>query len=105
MLYDEPFTGQDPISMGVLLRLIRLLNDVLELTTVVVSHDIHETAGIADYIYLLDRGHVAAHGTPEALRQGSPWARQFMNAEPDGPVPFHYGGPTIAADLLGEGRA
>ncbi len=105
MLYDEPFTGQDPISMGVLLRLIRLLNDVLGLTTVVVSHDIHETASIADYIYLLDRGHVAACGTPEELRQGSAWARQFMNAEPDGPVPFHYGGPSIAADLLGLAEA
>jgi len=101
MLYDEPFTGQDPISMGVLLRLIRLLNDLLGLTTVVVSHDIHETASIADYIYLLDRGHVAACGTPQELRQGSAWARQFMNAEPDGPVPFHYGGPSIADDLLG----
>jgi phospholipid/cholesterol/gamma-HCH transport system ATP-binding protein len=100
MLYDEPFTGQDPISMGVLLRLIRLLNDTLGLTSVVVSHDIHETAGIADYIYLLDRGHVAAQGTPDELRNGSAWARQFMNAEPDGPVPFHYGGPSIESDLL-----
>jgi phospholipid/cholesterol/gamma-HCH transport system ATP-binding protein len=99
IMYDEPFAGQDPISMGVLVRLIRLLNDALKLTSVIVSHDIHETAGIADYIYLLDRGHVAGHGTPAELREGSDWVRQFMNALPDGPVPFHYPARPIAADL------
>ncbi len=101
VMYDEPFTGQDPISMGVLLQLIRLLNDALGLTSIVVSHDVQETAAIADYIYVLAGGRVIEHGTPEALaRSSSPWVRQFMNGLPDGPVPFHYPAPDYAEDLL-----
>ncbi len=101
ILYDEPFTGQDPISMGVLLKLIRLLNDALGLTSVVVSHDVAETAAISDYIYLLSEGKVVARGTPDELHVSeSAWARQFMHAEPDGPVPFHYPAPDFADDLM-----
>ncbi|HXH04730.1 MAG TPA: ATP-binding cassette domain-containing protein [Candidatus Competibacteraceae bacterium] len=105
ILYDEPFAGQDPISMGVLVKLIRLLNDALGLTSVIVSHDIHETASIADYIYLIAEGQVVAQGTPQELgRTTSPWAEQFLHALPDGPVPFHYPAPAYVDDLL-EGGA
>ncbi|WP_440996866.1 ABC transporter ATP-binding protein [Arhodomonas sp. SL1] len=106
VLYDEPFSGQDPISMGVLVKLIRELNDALGLTSVVVSHDVKETAAIADYIYVLADGVVVAEGTPEALRASdSPWVRQFMDARPDGPVPFHYPGPSLASDAFGGDRS
>jgi phospholipid/cholesterol/gamma-HCH transport system ATP-binding protein len=102
ILYDEPFAGQDPISMGVLLKLIRQLNDALGLTSVTVSHDVRETASIADYIYVLGEGKVIAHGTPDILKQSrSEWARQFLEGLPDGPVPFHYPAPDYARDLLG----
>ncbi len=102
VMYDEPFTGQDPISMGVLVRLIRTLNDALGLTSIIVSHDIEETRAIADYIYLLSGGKVVAEGTSEELeRSDSAWAQQFLHGEPDGPVPFHYPAPDYADDLLG----
>ncbi len=105
ILYDEPFTGQDPISMGVLVKLIRTLNDALELTSIIVSHDVAETASIADYIYVVAGGKVIEHGTPAALRDThSEWARQFLEGLPDGPVPFHYPAPPFAADLLGGGE-
>lgn len=107
IMYDEPFTGQDPISMGVLVKLIREINDALGLTSIVVSHDVQETSAIADYIYLLSNGKVVAHGTPEALgRSDSEWADQFLNAKADGPVPFHYPAQPFADDLLAgeEGR-
>ncbi len=101
IMYDEPFTGQDPISMGVLVKLIRELNDALGLTSVIVSHDVQETAAIADDIYLLSDGKVVAHGTPGELeRYESEWARQFLQALPDGPVPFHYPAPDFTEDLL-----
>lgn len=100
IMYDEPFTGQDPISMGVLVRLIRNLNDVLGLTSVVVSHDIEEAASIADYIYLLSGGKVVAGGTAEDLANSdSEWAQQFMKGKPDGPVPFHFQSKPYASDL------
>ena len=101
IMYDEPFTGQDPISMGVLVQLIRLLNDALGLTSIIVSHDVQETASIADYIYLISEGKVVQHGTAEALDKApSEWAQQFLRGLPDGPVPFHYPAPEYAADLL-----
>jgi len=101
IMYDEPFTGQDPITMGVLLQLIRKLNDSLRLTSIVVSHDVQETAAIADYIYVLSGGKVVGEGTPDALaRTSSPWVRQFMQGLPDGPVPFHYPAPDYIGDLL-----
>jgi len=105
ILYDEPFAGQDPISMGILVRLIRRLNDALELTSVVVSHDIHETRSIADYIYVVADERIVGEGTPDALdRAGSEWVSQFMQGLPDGPVPFHYPGPAYLDELL-EGPA
>ena len=105
ILYDEPFTGQDPISMGALVRLIRTLNDTLGLTSVVVSHDVEETSSIADYVYVLSGGRIVGRGTPEELGRGaSPQVRQFMEGEPDGPVPFHYPAVDYGEDLLAEGE-
>lgn len=104
IMYDEPFTGQDPISKGVLVELIHRLNDALGLTSVVVSHDVNETAAIADYIYVLSGGKVVGQGTPEELaRSDSDWVQQFMNAQPDGPVPFHYPAQDYVADLMDGG--
>ncbi|MDD5034528.1 MAG: ATP-binding cassette domain-containing protein [Methylococcaceae bacterium] len=101
VMYDEPFTGQDPISMGVLVKLIHDLNHGLGLTSIVVSHDVRETATIADYVYLISEGKVIGQGTPEQLDLSvSPWVRQFMHGEADGPVPFHYPAPAYAQDLL-----
>ncbi len=91
MMYDEPFTGQDPIAMGVLVKLIKSLNSALGHTSIVVSHDIQETLSIADYIYLIADAQVVAHGSPEQiLTQDSPKVKQFMQGLPDGPVPFHF---------------
>lgn len=106
IMYDEPFTGQDPISMGVLVELIRKLNDALGLTSVIVSHDVQETAAIADYIYVLSDGKVVGAGSPEELgRTDSAWVQQFIRGLPDGPVPFHYPAPDYAEDLLTGGTA
>lgn len=102
IMYDEPFTGQDPISMGVLVQLIRLLNDALGLTSIIVSHDIHETVSISDYVYLIANGKIVGAGSPEALAQDrDPWVRQFIQGLPDGPVPFHYPAQDYAEDLWG----
>ncbi len=101
IMYDEPFTGQDPISMGALVQLIRLLNDALGLTSVIVSHDVQEAAAISDYVYLISGGKVMGHGTTQQLRDtDSEWVKQFMQGLPDGPVPFHYPAPAYAEDLL-----
>jgi phospholipid/cholesterol/gamma-HCH transport system ATP-binding protein len=101
IMYDEPFTGQDPISMGVLVKLIRSLNDASGLTSIVVSHDVQETAAIADFIYVISNGRVIEHGRPDAMMNSdSPWTRQFMNGLADGPVPFHYPAPGLARDML-----
>jgi len=101
IMYDEPFTGQDPISMGALVQLIRLLNDALGLTSVIVSHDVKEATAISDYVYLISEGKVMGHGTPEQLRgTESEWVTQFMQGLPDGPVPFHYPAPPYVDDLL-----
>lgn len=105
IMYDEPFTGQDPISMGVLVSLIRHLNDASGMTSIVVSHDVAETAGIADYLYLISGGRVIAQGTPADLAASpSEWVRQFMDGEPDGPVHFHYPAAPLPVELLGERR-
>ena len=102
ILYDEPFSGQDPISMGVLVSLIRRLNDAARMTSVIVSHDVHETASIADLIYVISEGKVVEHGTPQALLNSKkPWTRQFMLAQADGPVPFQHPAPSLEADFLG----
>jgi phospholipid/cholesterol/gamma-HCH transport system ATP-binding protein len=100
IMYDEPFAGLDPISMGVTANLIRHLNDTLGSTSILVSHDVNETFGIADYVYFLSGGKIVAQGTPEEMRASShPYVKQFVNAEPDGPVPFHYPGKSLADDL------
>lgn len=106
ILYDEPFAGLDPISMGVTANLIRKLNDALGSTSVLVSHDVNESFGIADYVYFLSNGSIVAQGTPEEMRHSAdPYVRQFVHAETDGPVPFHYPGKALADDLgLGSGR-
>jgi len=104
ILYDEPFAGQDPISMGVLVQLIKRLNEALGLTAVIVSHDIKETLSIADYVYVIADGQVMAHGTPQRLdADRDPRVSQFMHGEPDGPVPFHYPAIDFHADILGSG--
>jgi phospholipid/cholesterol/gamma-HCH transport system ATP-binding protein len=101
VLYDEPFTGQDPISMGVLVKLISELNQALGMTSVVVSHDVREASSIADYVYLLSDGKVMDHGTPDALWGArSEWTQQFLNGQPDGPVAFHYPAAPFRDDLL-----
>jgi phospholipid/cholesterol/gamma-HCH transport system ATP-binding protein len=100
IMYDEPFAGLDPISMGVAANLIRRLNDALGSTSIVVSHDVHETFLIADYVYFLSQGRIVAHGTPPQMQTSDdPYVRQFVHAEADGPVPFHYPGRTLAEDL------
>jgi phospholipid/cholesterol/gamma-HCH transport system ATP-binding protein len=103
IMYDEPFTGQDPISLGVLVKLIRTLNDALNLTSVIVSHDVSETLSIADYVYVIAGGKVIGEGTPDMLRQDkSSQLKQFLEGLPDGPVPFHYPAAALVNDLMGE---
>jgi phospholipid/cholesterol/gamma-HCH transport system ATP-binding protein len=105
ILYDEPFTGQDPISMGVLVHLIKSLNNTLGLTSIIVSHDVHETSAIADYIYIISDGKIVDHGSPEQIRQSpSEWVQQFMNGTADGPVHFHYPARDYVDDLLSIGK-
>lgn len=101
MMYDEPFTGQDPISMGVLVRLIKRLNELLGITTIIVSHDVEETCSIADYVYLISGGAVIGQGTPAQLLQSNePQIKQFMHGEADGAVPFHYPARPYVEELL-----
>ncbi len=105
VMYDEPFTGQDPISMAVLIRLIKMLNDALGLTSIVVSHDIKEVLSIADYAYVVSDGKVLDHGTAEQIRaSASPFVQQFLKGEPDGPIAFQYKAAPYADDLLGAPR-
>ncbi|KEQ19052.1 ATP-binding cassette domain-containing protein [Endozoicomonas numazuensis] len=102
VMYDEPFVGQDPIAMGVLVKLIRMLNDALNITSVVVSHDLHETASISDYLYLIADGEVIGQGDPDSLMSSNDSrVKQFMNGLSDGPVPFHYPAPDYKEALLG----
>ncbi len=101
VMYDEPFTGQDPINMGVLTRLVRTLNDALGLTSLVVSHDVAETLDVCDYAYLISSGRIAGQGTSEEIRASqSEWVQQFLKGEPDGPVPFHVPAPDFRQDML-----
>jgi phospholipid/cholesterol/gamma-HCH transport system ATP-binding protein len=103
LIYDEPFVGLDPISMGVICRLIKQMNEALGITSIVVSHDVHELATIAHDSYLLSGGKVVASGTPEELaRSEIAEVRQFMGGLADGPVPFHYPASGYEADLLGD---
>ncbi len=100
MLYDEPFTGLDPISLGVIARLIRTLNDSLGQTSIVVSHDVEECFAIVDYVYFMSDGRVVAEGRPDDLRRADmPFVQQFVRGETDGPIPFQYPAPDYPADL------
>lgn len=102
IMYDEPFTGLDPISKGVIAKLIRELNTSLGITSIVVSHDVLDTCAISDYAYLLGSGRVIGEGTPDEVRQSaSEHVRQFMDGLPDGPVPYQYPAPDYINDLLG----
>ncbi|SDD67844.1 phospholipid/cholesterol/gamma-HCH transport system ATP-binding protein [Cupriavidus sp. YR651] len=104
IMYDEPFAGLDPISLGLTANLIRSLNNALGATTIIVSHDVQETFQIADYVYFIANGSIAAEGEPEALRASTdPFVHQFVHAEADGPVPFHYPGPSLADDFAAGG--
>ncbi len=102
MMFDEPFAGQDPITMGVLVKLIKQLNDALGLTSIIVSHDLPETFSIADYVYLISEGKVMGAGTPkELLEEKEGWVHQFVKGLADGPVAFDYPAPDYLEDLLG----
>lgn len=102
LFYDEPFVGLDPISMGVIVRLVRQMNDALGITSVVVSHDVKEISTVADRSFLLSDGKVAASGSPDELHTAqSELVRQFMHGMADGPVAFHYDAPSYEEQLLG----
>ena len=107
VLYDEPFAGLDPISLGVIGDLIRALNDALGATSIVVTHDVQESLKIVDYVYFMSQGVVVTHGTPDEIRRSdAPFVHQFVWGEMDGPVPFHFPGAAYAGDLaLGSARA
>lgn len=100
MMYDEPFTGQDPITMGVLVKLIKHLNDVLGLTSIIISHDVAETLSIADYVYVIADGRIIGKGvSDEIAHDRSPFVDQFVHGYADGPVPFHYPAKEYREDL------
>jgi len=101
VMYDEPFAGLDPISLGVVGQLIRRLNDALGITSVVVTHDVYESLKIVDYLYFVSQGRIIAQGTPSEVRaSGDAFVRQFVDGEPDGPVPFHYPAPAYRTELF-----
>lgn len=100
IMYDEPFVGLDPISMGVIVKLIRELNDALGISSIVVTHDVHEGLSIADYVYLLGNQNVLGHGTSEQILESEdPMVKQFIQGLPDGPVPYQYPAAPYAEDL------
>jgi phospholipid/cholesterol/gamma-HCH transport system ATP-binding protein len=102
IMYDEPFTGQDPISLGILAKLIRMMNNALGLTSIIVSHDVQETLTISDYVYVIVDKKIVGHGTPDAIRQDdSKSLQQFIQGLPDGPVPFHYPAAPLEQDFMG----
>ena len=103
IMYDEPFTGLDPIALGVIGQLIRKLNDALGATSIMVTHDIQESLLIVDYIYFVSQGRIVAEGTPDEIRASNdPFVYQFVHAEPDGPVHFDYPAPSVRQEFLGE---
>lgn len=104
MMYDEPFTGLDPVTLGTIVSLIKTLNSALSMTSIVVSHDIHETFSIADYVCILSEGKVAAAGSPEELMNSdSEFVQQFVQGKPDGPMPFHYPADPLEKEILSGG--
>jgi phospholipid/cholesterol/gamma-HCH transport system ATP-binding protein len=100
MMYDEPFAGLDPISLNHIVHLVRDLNEALGLTSIVVTYDVKEALKVADYVYVISDGQVIGRGTPrEVMASESPYLKQFLNALPDGPVRFHFPGPSLEEDL------
>jgi len=105
IMYDEPFAGLDPISLGIIGQLIRRLNDALGASSIMVTHDVSESLEIVDYVYFVSEGRIVAQGTPDEIRASTdPFVHQFVHAEADGPVPFHYPAPPILDELLGADR-
>ncbi|MCB1889994.1 MAG: ABC transporter ATP-binding protein [Rhodocyclaceae bacterium] len=105
IMYDEPFAGLDPISLGIIGQLIRRLNDALGASSIMVTHDVSESLEIVDYVYFVSEGRIVAQGTPDEIRASTdPFVHQFVHAEADGPVPFHYPAQPIMDDLLGAAR-
>jgi phospholipid/cholesterol/gamma-HCH transport system ATP-binding protein len=105
MMYDEPFAGLDPISLNQIVNLIRSLNEALGLTSIVVTYDVKEALAVADYCYVICDGIVLGRGKSDEIRNStSPYLRQFVNALPDGPVRFHFPGPSLQEDLRIHGR-
>ncbi|HEX7221035.1 MAG TPA: ABC transporter ATP-binding protein [Burkholderiales bacterium] len=105
MMYDEPFAGLDPISLNQIVNLIRSLNEALGLTSIVVTYDVHEALKVADYVYVIGDGTILGKGTPrEVAESDDPYLKQFVNALPDGPVRFHFPGPSLQEDLRIHGR-
>ena len=103
VMYDEPFTGLDPISKGVIAQLIRELNDVLGVTSVVVTQDVREGLSIAAHVIVFAEGQIVEEGSSQQVAESTePQVRQFLDAKPDGPVPFHYPAPDYQDDLLGK---
>ena len=103
VMYDEPFAGLDPISLGVVGQLIRTLNDALDTTSVVVTHDVYESLKIVDYLYFVSEGRIIAQGTPDEVRESTdPFVRQFVDGETDGPVPFHYPAPAYREEIFAD---
>lgn len=101
IMYDEPFAGLDPISLGVIGQAIRKLNDALGAASILVTHDVVESLSIVDYVYLVSEGKIVAQGTPDEIRASTdPFVHQFIHAEADGPVPFHYPAPPLEESLL-----
>jgi phospholipid/cholesterol/gamma-HCH transport system ATP-binding protein len=104
VLYDEPFAGLDPISLGVVGQLIRRLNDALGITSIVVTHDVYESLKIVDHLYFVSEGRIVAEGSPADIRASdAAFVRQFVDGEPDGPVPFHYPAPSYRSELFARG--
>jgi phospholipid/cholesterol/gamma-HCH transport system ATP-binding protein len=106
IMYDEPFAGLDPISLGVIGQLIRQLNDALGATSILVTHDVVESLAIVDYVYFVSEGRIVAEGTPTEIRASDePFVKQFVGGQPDGPVPFQYPARAYCEDLMGIQRA
>lgn len=102
MMYDEPFTGLDPISLAIIGQLIRRLNDALGASSIIVTHDVEESLRIVDYVYFVAEGRIIAEGTPDAVRKSAaPFVRQFVHGEADGSLPFHYPAPPYREQLMG----
>jgi phospholipid/cholesterol/gamma-HCH transport system ATP-binding protein len=104
IMYDEPFAGLDPVSLGVIGQLIRRLNDALGATSIIVTHDVAEALGLVDYVYFMSEGVIVTQGTPDELRASDkPFVRQFVHGETEGPMPFHYPAEDYASDLRARG--